>query len=134
MTNTQDTPEQFELMRSALSHIARTARRSRTSTRRLRWIEDRAEGALAGKPYVPMELDLPKNVENEYGKTLRLRFRLRESEAVTAALRSALERIVKADDANELTQADIERARAAVNAAIMNNELALVAPAPEVKR
>jgi hypothetical protein len=53
------TPQNVELMRSALDHIARTARRSRTSTRRLRWIENRAEGALAGEPYAQENFDAP---------------------------------------------------------------------------
>ena len=52
-------PEHFALMHNALDHIARTARKSRTSTRRLRWIEERANDAIAGRAYTPV--DLPKD-------------------------------------------------------------------------
>lgn len=54
-------PEQFELLRSALDHIARTARNSRSQTRRIRWIEARATGALRGEPYLQEAIDLPKS-------------------------------------------------------------------------
>jgi hypothetical protein len=53
-------PEQFELLRSALDHIARTARNSRSQTRLIRWIEARATGALRGEPYLADAIDLPK--------------------------------------------------------------------------
>lgn len=45
----------------ALHHIGRTAERSRTSTRRLRWIQQRAEWALLGRPYVQEQFDLPRD-------------------------------------------------------------------------
>lgn len=46
---------------SALDHIAKTCNRSRTSTRRLRWIEQRAKWAIEGKPYDRDAFDLPKD-------------------------------------------------------------------------
>ena len=48
---------EVEFLRDALDHIMRTARASRTSTRRLRWIEQRAYQALQGKYETH---DLPK--------------------------------------------------------------------------
>ena len=48
-------------LRAALDHIAKTAEASRTSTRRLRWIQKRAELALAGVPYDIRALELPKD-------------------------------------------------------------------------
>lgn len=62
-------PEHFALMHNALDHIARTARKSRTSTRRLRWIEERANDALAGRPYTPV--DLPKDGGPDTAEKLR---------------------------------------------------------------
>jgi hypothetical protein len=40
-----------EMQLDALEHIEVTCQRSRASTRRLRWIEQRARYALDGKPY-----------------------------------------------------------------------------------
>ena len=48
-----------ELLRAALDHIAKTAAGSRTSTRRLRWIEQRARWALEGKQYDREAFDMP---------------------------------------------------------------------------
>lgn len=55
-----------EMLRDALQHIAKTAALSRTSTRRLRWIEERAKLALKGKPYVESDLDLPRHNLSSY--------------------------------------------------------------------
>jgi hypothetical protein len=54
-------PEHFNLVCGALDHIARTARASRSQTRRIRWIEARATGALRGEPYQREDFDLPVN-------------------------------------------------------------------------
>lgn len=54
-----------DLLRDALDHIARTARQSRSQTRRIRWIAERAELALRGRPYVEDELNLPPKVDRE---------------------------------------------------------------------
>lgn len=54
-------PEHFELLRGALDHIARTARNSRSMTRRLRWIEQRANFALRGEVYSDEKINLPKS-------------------------------------------------------------------------
>lgn len=58
------------LLRSALEHIFKTVGQSRTQTRRLRWIGKRAELALAGRPYVASEHELPVNGETEHFKLL----------------------------------------------------------------
>lgn len=54
-------PEHFELLRGALDHIARTASKSRSMTRRIRWIEQRALFALRGEVYRDDKIDLPKS-------------------------------------------------------------------------
>lgn len=46
---------------SALDHIAKTAAKSRSQTRRLRWIEMRATYALEGREYRDTDVDLPKS-------------------------------------------------------------------------
>jgi len=54
-------PAHHEQLRSALDHIARTCVASRTQTRRIRWIEARATGALRGEHYLADSIDLPKS-------------------------------------------------------------------------
>lgn len=56
--------EEIELLTNALDHIMRVSAASRTSTRRLRWIEQRAQWALEGKPYDNKAFDLPKTNPN----------------------------------------------------------------------
>lgn len=48
-------------MASALYHIARTAAASRSQTRRIRWIENRAMKALRGEDYRDIDVVLPKS-------------------------------------------------------------------------
>ena len=43
----------------ALDHIAKTAAKSRTQTRRIRWIEQRAVFALEGRDYRDIDAELP---------------------------------------------------------------------------
>lgn len=50
-----------ELMVEALFHIAKTAAASRSSTRRVRWIQARAEGALRGQIYSDETLHIPRD-------------------------------------------------------------------------
>lgn len=55
-------PVEFERMRSALEHIVKTARASRSMTRRTRWIEQRAQRALDGLPFeTNADIELPKH-------------------------------------------------------------------------
>ena len=58
-------------VRDALDHIMRVAKASRTQTRRLRWIAERARCALEGGEDW-REMDLPRNVETDL-KRLRRR-------------------------------------------------------------
>lgn len=59
------------LMRDALDHIARTCHQSRQQSRRIRWIEARANGALEGKTYDAKLLDLPVEVDREIDRLKR---------------------------------------------------------------
>lgn len=49
------------VLASALDHIAKTAAKSRSQTRRIRWIELRATMALEGREYRDIDVDLPKS-------------------------------------------------------------------------
>lgn len=51
------------MLAMALDHIAKSAARSHSQTRRIRWIQTRAEFALAGREYKDVEVDLPKHIE-----------------------------------------------------------------------
>lgn len=79
-------PPDVELMRDALDHIAKTCHQSRQSTRRIRWIEARANGALEGKTYDAKLLDLPVEVDREIDRfkrrDRRQLTRIRELEAL----------------------------------------------------
>ena len=56
--------------RDALDHIMRTALASRSQTRRLRWIAERARYALEGETF-PDDLKLPPSVESEHFRMSR---------------------------------------------------------------
>lgn len=71
----------------ALDHIAKTAQRSRSQTRRLRWIQVRAEFALAGREYQDMDVDLPRFVGGDTPE--RLRKRLTHWRSITKKLLAA---------------------------------------------
>lgn len=49
------------VLAQALDHIAATAAKSRSQTRRIRWIEQRAVFALEGREYRDIDVDLPKD-------------------------------------------------------------------------
>lgn len=51
----------LDAMRGALDHIHRTCKASRSQTRRVRWIEARAYGALIGDHELHRTIDLPKD-------------------------------------------------------------------------
>lgn len=71
-------PEYFNLLCRALDHIRKTAAKSRTSTRRLRWIELRAADALAGRPYT--QVDLPKDGGPATAAKLQLKLSAHDAE------------------------------------------------------
>tara|TARA_R110000868_G_C10972674_1_gene770755 strand:+ start:25469 stop:26332 length:864 start_codon:yes stop_codon:yes gene_type:complete len=64
-------PDPVELLRDALDHIAKTCHQSRQQSRRIRWIEARANSALEGKPYDEKLLDLPVEVDREIDRFKR---------------------------------------------------------------
>ncbi|ACR14996.1 hypothetical protein BcepIL02_gp03 [Burkholderia phage BcepIL02] len=76
----------FKVLRNALDHVARVARGSRGQSRRNRWIELRALGALNGTDEW-RTVDLPKNGE---GVRRRLEHEIGELQAVKQALQKAL--------------------------------------------
>lgn len=94
-----------DALRDALDHIARTCRASRTSTRRIRWIERRAEWALEGKAYTDNAFDIPVDVE-EKNRTLRIKKNL-----LKAVVRDLLD---VAEGSHPNPPAAIEAARAAL--------------------
>ncbi len=53
------------VMAQALDHIAKASAVSRSQTRRIRWIQLRAETALAGREYRDIDVDLPKKVSGD---------------------------------------------------------------------
>lgn len=74
----------YVMQRDALEHIEVTCQRSRTSTRRLRWIEQRARYALDGKAYSDTAFDLPKDATSSAEK---LKIRVAELEHQLEQLR-----------------------------------------------
>jgi hypothetical protein len=60
----------IEGLRDALDHIEKTARASRSQTRRLRWIAERARYSLEYKKF-PNDLDLPPSIESEHFRMSR---------------------------------------------------------------
>ena len=61
------------LMAQALDHIAKASAASRSQTRRIRWIQLRAETALSGREYRDIDIDLPKNVSGDTPERLKKR-------------------------------------------------------------
>jgi len=64
-------PAPVELLRDALDHIAKTCHQSRQQSRRIRWIEARANGALEGKMYDAKLVELPLEVDREIDRFKR---------------------------------------------------------------
>ncbi|MNO15121.1 hypothetical protein D3C76_47790 [compost metagenome] len=58
-------------LREALHHIRKTCEQSRTETRRLRWIAQRAQWAIDGRPYDDSAFDLPKDATGSNEKLKR---------------------------------------------------------------
>lgn len=61
------------MLATALDHIARAANQSRSMTRRIRWIAQRAELALAGREYRDIDVDLPKSAGPDTPEKLQKR-------------------------------------------------------------
>lgn len=112
------------VLAGALDHIAKTAAKSRSMTRRIRWIQARAEGALSGDSSPDACLNLPKSagpgtpeklqkrlayyiaMNHEFLEALKRlsaqceRLRL-PGQQVTAAEQNALDAIAKAEGAQQ---------------------------------
>ncbi|MBT2299227.1 hypothetical protein J7E70_02000 [Variovorax paradoxus] len=89
------------ILAQALDHIARTAARSRSQTRRLRWIEQRALIALRGEEFRDLNIDLPKSAGPDTHEKLQRRM------AFHIAVKHQLLEALQALHANMLAQ-DLE--------------------------
>ena len=98
------------LLSSALDHIARSAAKSRSQTRRIRWIQARAEIALRGEEYRDIDLDLPKSAGPDTNEKLQRRMayhiavKMELAEAASALL-AQLDRIGMTREEEPLMQA-----------------------------
>lgn len=91
------------VLATALDHIACSAAKSRSQTRRIRWIQQRAEIALRGDEYRDIDVDLPKsagpNTQEKLNK--RLSYEL----AIKHRLLEALQAIYNRHNAETMAQA-----------------------------
>ena len=81
------------ILAQALDHIARTAARSRSQTRRIRWIEQRALIALRGLEYRDIDLELPKSAGPDTPEKLqrRMAYHIALRHELLAAYEDAIE-------------------------------------------
>lgn len=63
-----------QILRNALDHIRKACQQSRSQTRRIRWIENRAEIALAGEEYSDNMFNLPKKSTPETMERLQKKY------------------------------------------------------------
>ena len=97
------------ILAQALDHIARTAGRSRSMTRRLRWIEQRARIALRGQEFRDIDIDLPKSAGPDTPEKLkrRIAFQIATNRELLEVLQRAEELITRRwgypDDASNRT-------------------------------
>lgn len=84
-------------MKRALEHIARTARASRSQTRRIRWIEHRADTAARGERYDDELVDLPKSAGPNTPEKLNKKLGAKARHA--HAVREAAQALMAAQDA-----------------------------------
>ena len=87
------------ILANALDHIAKTADRSRSQSRRVRWIKARAESALAGNDYSDAGVDLPKSAGPNTSEKLQRRMAYHIS--IKHELAEALRDMLDADDHDE---------------------------------
>lgn len=90
------------MMRDALDHITKTAANSRTSTRRIRWIELRAHMAINGEVYSDASFSLPKDGGENTVKRLKLKLKhiTRALNGTKSALLIFMERVAEPEDSN----------------------------------
>lgn len=62
------------IFRNALEHIKKACQQSRSQTRRIRWIEQRADIALNGKEYNDKMVDLPRKSTPETMERLQKKY------------------------------------------------------------
>jgi len=86
------------ILAQALDHIARTAAKSRSQTRRTRWIEQRALCALRGDEYRDIDVDLPKSAGPDTAEKLqrRMAWHIAQKHEALEALRELLETCISA--------------------------------------
>jgi hypothetical protein len=105
----------------ALDHIARSAAKSRSQTRRIRWIEQRALIALRGLKYRDIDLDLPKSAGPDTPEKLqrRMAYHIALRHELLAAYEKAIEALRGGDPSARM---NVLRAAAGVIAKV-NGEL-----------
>ena len=96
------------ILANALDHIAKTADRSRSQSRRVRWIKARAESALAGNDYADAGVDLPKSAGPNTNE--KLQRRMAYHIAIKHQLAEAVRAMLDDDDHDEAKR----KARAAL--------------------
>ena len=79
------------ILSDALAHIARVAGKSRTASRRTRWIQQRAEKALAGELFTPEALDVPRDPGPD--TVVRLKHKARTMRRLATTLTDVLQRL-----------------------------------------
>lgn len=91
------------ILAMALDHIARTAARSRSMTRRLRWIEQRALIALRGEEFRDSDIELPKNAGPDTHEKLqrRMAYHIAVKHQALEALRALHANVLAQDLENE---------------------------------
>lgn len=119
---------EIDRLRDALEHIQKACVLSRTQSRRIRWIETRAHGALIGDDRLHRSIDLPKDGGPDTAEKLRRRmlqdrhtFRVAQGLAagilsaarskereVADGLRAELEAVKR--DAKAISRADVSKA------------------------
>ena len=117
------------VLANALDHIRKTAAKSRTSTRRLRWIEQRALFALRGDEYRDIDVDLPKDAGPNTLEKLKRRmdFHIAVKHAHAEALRQLVdvcERLELERAAERPTEEEYQQALAKAKARLTGEEVA----------
>jgi hypothetical protein len=116
------------ILAQALDHIARTAARSRSQTRRLRWIEQRAQFALRGQEYRDIDIDLPKSAGPDTPEKLnrRMAYHIAMKRRLFGALQALHANMLAQDLENEQERPSEEQCQAC-----MRDAAAVLAEAAE---
>ena len=93
------------ILAQALDHIAKTAHMSRSQTRRIRWIEQRALIALSGEEFRAIDVELP--VHATEARMMGLKLKVTRLQLDNAELLEALKDLISlADDAMHAANRD----------------------------